>query len=147
MGYALVRPFSYLRPTELLRPKLYFDLNLTSTFLSQLYFDFFVTTLLRLFCHNFTSTYLSQLYFDFFVTTLLRLFLSQLYFDFFYHNFTSTETLLRPVWPNFTSTFLAKLYFDQNFSSTKTVLRHVLQIKNPDLTKGRSTRVEVKRTK
>jgi len=66
-GYALVRPFSYLRPflyfhpPTLLLPKLYFDLNLTSTF-----------------CHNFTSTFLSQLYFDLFDQTLLR---PKLYFD------------------------------------------------------------------
>ena len=43
--FSLRRPFSYLRhflhfdPPTLLRPKLYFDLNLTSTFLDKLYFD------------------------------------------------------------------------------------------------------------
>ena len=47
--------------------RLYFDLNLTSTFLSQLYFDFFGTTLLR-----------PKLYFDLFSQALLR---PKLYFD------------------------------------------------------------------
>ena len=50
VGYALLRPFSYLRPflyfdpQTLLRPKLYFNLNLTSTFLAKLYFDPFTST-------------------------------------------------------------------------------------------------------
>ena len=65
------------RPTLLL-PKIYFDLNLTSTFLSQLYFDL-----------NFTSTLLSQLYFELNFTST---FSAKLYLD---QNFTSTS-LLRP---------------------------------------------------
>ena len=75
--FSVLRPFSYIRlflcfdPRTLRRPKFYFDLNLTSTFLSQLYFDF-----------------LSELYFDLFVPTLLR---PKLYFGLF------GQTLLRPL--------------------------------------------------
>ena len=39
--------FTVLRPPTLVRPKLYFDLNFTSTFLAKLYFDLFGQTLLR----------------------------------------------------------------------------------------------------
>ena len=95
-GYASLRPF------------LYFDLNLTSTFLAfllrpKLYFD-----------QNFTS-----------IKTVLR---PKLYFD---QNFTLIKTLLPP-----------KLYFDQNCTWTCASR----PIRNPDLTKCRSTEGEVKRS-
>jgi len=44
---------------------------------------------------------------------------------------------------NFTSTFSAKLYFDQNCTSICTSR----PIRSPDLTKGRSTKVEVRESK
>ena len=90
--FSVLRPFSYLRPflyfdpPTLVSPKLYFDLNFTSTFLAKLYFglNFSSTFLTKLyFGLNFTSTFLAKLYFG------LRL----AYFDLF----TSTKTVLRPV--------------------------------------------------
>ena len=62
LGYALIGPFLYFDHFHIFdlfctsthrlsthRPKLYFDLNLTSTFLTKLYFDlnFTLTSLLR----------------------------------------------------------------------------------------------------
>ena len=139
--FSVLRPFSYLRPflyfdpPTLLRPKLYFDLNdtstflsqlyfdlnFTSTFLSQLYFDLFVTSLLRLFCHNFTSTFLSQVYFDFFCHNFTSTFLSQVYFDLF------GQTLLRP-----------KLNFSTNKKSSFDKMSKY---------RGRSKEFKVKRSK
>jgi len=71
LTFSVFRLFLYSDPPTLLRPKLYFDLNLTSTFLSQLYFDFFGTTWLRPFSPNFISTSLlwPKLYFDLFIST------------------------------------------------------------------------------
>ena len=59
-GYVSARPFLYFDPPTLLRPKLYFEVNLTSTFLAKLYFD-----------QNFTSTSLlrPKLYFDLYFST------------------------------------------------------------------------------
>jgi len=37
--FSYLRPFRYFDQPTLLRPKLYFDLNFTSTFLAKLYFD------------------------------------------------------------------------------------------------------------
>ena len=71
-----------------------------------------------------------------------------LYFDHFhiFDLFFDPPTLLEPNLYfdlNLTSTFLAKLYFDQNCTSTSTSR----PIRSPDLTKGRSTEVEVEREK
>jgi len=58
------RPWVRITSTfSVLQPNLYFDLNLTSTFLSQLYFDFLCQTLLRpklYFDKNCTSTCASR---------------------------------------------------------------------------------------
>ena len=71
------------------------------------------------------------------LVTLLR---PKRYLDLNLTSIFFVTTLLRPFWPNFTS---SKLYCDQNCTSTCASR----PIRNPDLTKGRSTEVEVTESK